>query len=174
MTMVTAAATASPTRSRLRAGLPFWLAALALSFFFAYAPRGLVPRWALRLPRNLEIPLDRYLSQWMDWLVTQASFGPFTFKDTTRGFAWLMEWPLAFAKNLLVTGFMLGQGSAAQQLTAPVSWAAVILFAGLLAARFGGARLAVLVVGCFVYLALFGQWPSAMVTLSSILIAVPF
>ena len=172
--MVTATAARTPSRFRLRAGLPFWAAAVALSFFFAYAPRGLVPRWALRLPREFEIPLDRYLSQWMDWLVTQASFGPFTFKDTTRGFAWLMDWPLALAKSLLVGGFMLGQGSAAEQLTAPVSWAAVILFAGLLAARLGGARLAVLVVGCFAYLALFGQWPSAMVTLSSILIAVPF
>ncbi len=168
------AATGTPGRLRLRAGLPFWAAAIALSLFFALAPRGLVPRWALRLPRRFEIPLDRYLSQWMDWLVTEASFGVFTFKDTTRGFAWLMDWPLSLAKSLLVSGFVLGQGSAAEQLTAPVSWAAVILFAGLLAARVGGPRLALLVVGCFAYLALFGQWSSAMVTLSSILIAVPF
>ncbi len=168
------AAPAVPTGLRLRAGLPFWLAAIGLSLFFALAPRGLVPRWALRLPRDLEIPLDRYLSQWMDWLVTRASFGPFTFKEVTRGFAWLMDWPLSLAKSLLVSGFVLGQGSAAEPLSAPVSWAAVILFAGLLAARLGGARLALLVVGCFAYLALFGQWSSAMVTLSSILIAVPF
>ncbi len=172
--MGTAAAAAAPSRLRLHAGLPFWLAAIGLSLFFAMAPRGTVPRWALRLPRALETPLHTYLSRWMDWLVTQANFGLFTFKDMTRGFAWLMDWPLSLAKSLLVSGFVLGRGSAAEQLTAPVSWAALILFAGLLAARLGGARLAVLVTGCFAYLALFGQWPSAMVTLASILIAVPF
>ena len=34
-------------------------------------------------------------------------------------------------------------------------------------------KLAALVGGCFLYLAMFGQWDSAMVTLSSIVVAVP-
>jgi glycine betaine/proline transport system permease protein len=37
----------------------------------------------------------------------------------------------------------------------------------------GGRRLALLVAACFGFLAVFGQWNSAMVTLASILVAVP-
>ena len=48
----------------------------------------------------------------------------------------------------------------------------VVLAAGL-GAWAGGVRLAVLVGGCFLYLAVFGQWASAMATLASILVAVP-
>ncbi len=149
-------------------------AAFVLSLAFLALPRGTVPAWLLRVPREWVPPLRRWLSAFMDWLVGSASFGWFTFKDLTRAFSALMDWPLWLAKSLLVTGFQLGEGSAAVALTAPVSWLAVILLLTLFAHRLGGRGLALLVLLCFGYLALFGQWESAMVTLSSIVIAVPF
>jgi glycine betaine/proline transport system permease protein len=67
-----------------------------------------------------------------------------------------------------------GEGSAAVQVLPPTPWVAVLLAATILALHAGGARLAVLAAAAFLYLAAFGQWQSAMVTLSSIVIAVPF
>lgn len=172
--MASVAARALPGRRAPSPATVFWVAALAVSFLFPLLPRRSLPRWVFELPRPWRLPLERWLSAFMDWLVGSASFGLFTFRDLTRGLAWLVEWPLDLASSLLVSGFRLGQGSAAVPLTAPVSWLAVIALVGLLAARVGDRRLVLLVVACFGYLALFGQWPSAMVTLSSILIAVPF
>lgn len=152
----------------------FWIAAASVSFLLQSLPPRTLPAWVFELPRPWRLPLESWLSAFMDWLVGTAGFGLFSFRDLTRGLAWLVEWPLDLAYSLLVTGFRLGQGSAAIPLTAPVSWLAVIALAGLVAARVGDRRLVLLVAACFGYLALFGQWPSAMVTLSSILIAVPF
>jgi hypothetical protein len=59
------------------------------------------------------------------------------------------------------------------QLLPPLSWVAVIVIAVLLGARVGDRAWPILVGLCFLYLAVFGQWRSAMVTLASILIAVP-
>jgi glycine betaine/proline transport system permease protein len=55
----------------------------------------------------------------------------------------------------------------------PLSWIAVIAIVALMGYHAGGKRLAALVAGCFVFLAMFGQWDSAMVTLASIVVAVP-
>ena len=41
----------------------------------------------------------------MDWLINDLDFGLFTFKEMTRSVSWLLEWPLTFANNLLVSGF---------------------------------------------------------------------
>jgi glycine betaine/proline transport system permease protein len=150
------------------------LAVAGLSWLFASAPRGTVPPWALELPRGQQIPFALWLRDGMRWLVEDAALGPLTFRDLTRAFAWVMEWPLWAARSLLVTGIETGAGSAAIAWTAPVSWAALIALLGWLAWRLGDRRLAALVTLAFVYLALFGQWRSAMITLSSIVIAVPF
>ena len=59
------------------------------------------------------------------------------------------------------------------QLAPPLPWIAVVGIAAALGYRFGGMRLALLAGGAFLYLAVFGQWASAMTTLASIAIAVP-
>ena len=78
------------------------------------------------------------------------------------------------ASSLLATGFVQGLGSEAVQVVPPLSWVAVIAVLVALGHYARDVRLALLVGGCFLYLAVFGQWASAMVTLSSIVIAVPF
>jgi glycine betaine/proline transport system permease protein len=150
------------------------LVILAVSWAFAQAPRGIVPPWATELPRGLQVPFAQWLRAGMAWLTDSAAIGPLAFRDVTRGFAWAMEWPLWAARSLLVTGIETGVGSAAIAWTAPVSWLALTALLGWLGYRFGSGRLALLVVAAFGYLAVFGQWQSAMVTLASIVIAVPF
>ena len=151
-----------------------WPLAFLISFGFLLAPKGFLPKWAFELPRPWRVPVPAWISDGMSWLVDQATFGFVTFKELTRGFAALMEWPLWLATSLLSSGFMEGQGSAAIVLTPPISWAGILFFVTLLAWHLGGRSLALLVGAAFLYLVLFGQWASAMVTLASIAIAVPF
>jgi glycine betaine/proline transport system permease protein len=115
-----------------------------------------------------------WISGALRWLINDASFGLFTFTDLTRGIAWLVELPYDVALSLLSTGFRSGEGSNAVTILPPLSWISVVVIAVLLALRAGDRTLAVIVGGCVLYLAVFGQWQSAMVTLASILIAVPF
>ena len=129
--------------------------------------------WAFKVPRELRLPLRREISDFMDWLVNQADLGPFTFYQFTRGISWLLEQPLDLATSLLASGLMSGQGSQATQILPPLSWIAVIAAVVLMGRYAKDWKLAALVGGCFIYLAVFGQWESAMVTLSSIVIAVP-
>src|SRR3546814_11194526 len=55
----------------------------------------------------------------------------------------------------------------------PLSWIAVVFVVAAIGHYAKSIGLAVFVGLCFLYLAVFGQWDSAMVTLASILIAVP-
>ena len=130
--------------------------------------------WAFKVPRELRLPARRHVSDAMDWLITSADLGPFTFYELTRGIAWVLNKPLELATSVFATGWMSGQGSNAVQLLAPLSWVAVIAIVAALGLYAKNWKLGTLAAACFGYLALFGQWQSAMVTLSSISIAVPF
>lgn len=119
------------------------------------------------------MPLRTEISDAMDWLVNSADLGLFTFYELTRSVSWLLELPLDFATGVLATGILSGEGSAAIVLTPALPWLAVTLLIMALGHYASGWRLSLFVGGCFVYLAVFDQWESAMVTLSSILIAAP-
>ena len=155
----------------LRGGTVAWLAALALFVGFWWFGGGL--KWAFDYPRAWQIPAQRWIGAAMKWLVDSASFGLFTFTDLTRFIAALIDMPYRLVLSLLSTGFLSGRGSSAVEILPPLSWIAVVALAALMGLHAGGRRLALLVGLCFVYLAVFGQWNSAMVTLSSILIAAP-
>lgn len=166
--VVTPRAHAHPTTYLL------WLGAFLLSLIFLYLPQGAIPAWALSVPRNLRLPLQGWVSKAMAWLVNDASFGLFTFRELTRFISDILEVPFTIATSLFATGILSGAGSAAIQILPPLPWLAVLAAAAILAWQAGGAGLAALAGACFLYLAAFGQWQSAMLTLSSIIIAVPF
>lgn len=128
--------------------------------------------WLVAYPENWEIPLRYWVSDFMKWLINDFDLGLFTFRQFTRSIAWLLNWPLVSAQGLLATGFELEIGDSAIDLPR-LSWLGVIAAVTVLAHAAGGWRLSVLVATCFGYLAVFGQWSSGMITLSSILIAVP-
>ncbi len=153
-------------------GQSVWLLALTL-FVLLWQFGQPIAGWAFKIPRELRLPLKNWIGGAMKWLVEEASFGLFTFTEFTRALAEVIDFPYRIALSLLSTGFLSGQGSQAVQILPPLSWIAVIAIVALMGLYAGGWRLAALVAGCFGFLALFGQWDNAMITLASILIAAP-
>lgn len=154
----------------LRQG-PLLLAVLVLLALWLAGPQ--FQNWAQVYPRGWTIPAMAWFSAFMKWLLNEATFGLFTFSELTRGIAAVIDLPYRLVLSLLATGFLSGQGSSATQLLAPIPWWGVVLTAAILGHWAGGLRLAVFAAACFVFIAVFGQWQSAMLTLSSILVAAP-
>ena len=155
-----------------------WLLLFVVTFVLAQVSKDLAKemdaRWLMKVPRDLRIPMRGDISDFMSWLVESASFGLFTFTELTRGISWLIEQPYDFVRALVIEGFVRGQGNEAVQVLPSMSWLAVAFVVAAMGHYAGSWRLAAFVGLCFLYLAVFGQWDSAMITLSSILIAVPF
>jgi len=155
----------------------FWLALFVATWWLSSQSRALAKqfdaRWLIKFPRAWEMPLDKQLSAAMKWLLNDAHFGLFTFKELTRALSAVLEAPYRAVRALLVDGVSSGQGQQAIELLPSLSWLAVIAIVVCLAWRVGDTKLSWLVAVCFVYIAVFGQWQSAMVTLASVLIAVP-
>ncbi len=130
--------------------------------------------WAVKYPRGAVVPLKVWIGDFMKWLINNFDLGLFTFKEFTRSIAWVLEWPQWLAKGLLAKGFKFPIGGEdAFWLTPTLSWLGVVVVLALLAYRIKDRTLALLIGLCFLYLAVFGQWDSAMMTLSSIVVAVP-
>jgi len=147
-------------------------AALAL---LALALAGLVavPTDWVWPPQEMHLPFATALSAAMKWLTESAAIGPVSVKDLTRGFASLIEAPYEAVKILLVEGITEGKGRRATTIIPPMSWVAVTVAAVALGHYARNIWLGLLAGALMVYLAVFGQWDSAMVTLASIAIAVP-
>ena len=148
-----------------------WSALLVFAFA-AHLGRGVLPAVAV-WPEPWIIPLRYWISDFMKWLINDFDLGLFTFRELTRSIAWLLEWPLRAVQSLLAEGFSRGIGRDAEEIFPRVPWVALIAVCALMGLSARGFGLAALVAGAFLYLAVFGQWDSAMVTLSSIAIAVP-
>jgi glycine betaine/proline transport system permease protein len=154
-----------------RISLP-WLAVGSAFVALALVGPELLP-WAFDYPKEWLIPAARWIGDFMKWLVNEATFGLFTFTELTRFIAAIIDVPYRVALGLISTGLLSGQGSGAVQILPPLSWIAVTAIVVLMGFHAGGRKLAILVGICFGFLAAFGQWNSAMVTLASILVAVP-
>ena len=168
------AITVSSHRDQLRANpwLVAWAAVLMATVALFYL-QDLLP-WAFKYPKAMTIPLRGWLNDLMKWLMESADLGLFTFKELTRFLSWVIEQPYNLVKSLLSTGFLSGQGSYAVEVFPRLSWVAVIVGVVLLGRYAKDWKLGALAGVCFLYLAVFDKWDSAMVTLSSIVIAVPF
>jgi glycine betaine/proline transport system permease protein len=140
----------------------FWMlwAALALIALVLWLQPGLAA-WAVKYPRPAVWPIAALIGDVMKWLVDNIQF-------ITRGFAALIDIPLQVAFAVLAKGFTIG-GVAIPRL----SWVGVVGAAAIAGYAFGGRRLAIVSGLCFLYIALFGQWDSAMLTLALVVICVP-
>jgi glycine betaine/proline transport system permease protein len=152
-------------------GLFFITWGLSANSFVLY--KAFDARWIIRYPKKWELPLADYISDAMKWLVEDASFGLFTFREFTRFISAIIEWPYQVVRSGLIEGFSTGQGQQAVEVAPALSWVAIIVVLVALARYAKDWPLAILVGACFLYLAVFGQWESAMITLASIVIAVP-
>ena len=161
---------APPTPGQRARSLP-WAVLLAATVAL-YLAADRVP-WASEYPRAWVVPLKVWINGLMQWLRDDASFGLFTFQELTRALAWLLEQPFIVARSLLSTGFVAGIGQDAVLIWPRLPWVALIGILALMAHYAKDRGLALLVALCLLYLAVFGQWESAMVTLASIVIAVP-
>ena len=159
--------------TRASAALFVWIVFAALAIASFAVPEGTIPGWLKEIPPQWRLGLDTAISRFMNWLVEDATFGLFTFKEGTRAISAFLNAPLTAATAIFSTGLLSGSGSTAVQLAPPLPWIAVVGVAAALGYRLGGMRLSLLAGGAFLYLAVFGQWASAMTTLASIAIAVP-
>ena len=66
----------------------YWLGLFAvtwaLSTYSFALYKALDARWIIRFPQGWQVPLDRWISDAMAWLVEDASLGLFSFRDLTR------------------------------------------------------------------------------------------
>jgi glycine betaine/proline transport system permease protein len=157
--------------SRVKTQTPMLLAIALLLVLWWAGPAFFA--WAQAYPKAFYIPAMAWVGQFTKWLVNDATFGLFTFTEMTRTLGAIIDVPYQIVLSVLATGFREGQGSSAVQLLAPIPWWGVIALAGIAGHWAGGARLAALLAGMFLFIAMFGQWQSAMLTLSSILVASP-
>lgn len=149
------------------------IATILLGYYGRDISRALDMRWLVKFPSAWVIPFKTVISNAMKWLVEEAAIGPVSFTDVTRAIAWMIEQPYQLVLSLLGEGFTIGQGAQAQTILPAISWIAVTAAVVALGSYCRDWGLAALVGLCFLYLAIFGQWDSAMVTLASVLIAVP-
>ncbi|CAM5764757.1 ABC transporter permease [Labrys miyagiensis] len=134
-------------------------AAFALSL---YVLRDQFPE-ANAWPESDAVPFAAWFSAVMAWLKVNFTWA-------TRAIAAVLDVPLQIAFGLLAKPTRLaGLGIVVPTL----SWAGVVASAVIAGHAAGGPRLALLMAACFGYIALFGQWQSAMLTLALIIIAVP-
>ena len=175
MSVPTHAAEVPPGQPRLRAQSRLRALAwpLALGFVVALMVfEGGAP-WAFVYPETLVLPLNVWINALMRFLLDELDFGLFTFHEFTRAISWLLTQPMELAKGTLATGFKIELSDDSVLRLPPLSWLAVLGGAVLLAHHLKGWKLALLVGLAFLYLAVFGQWESAMLTLASVVVAVP-
>ncbi|WGD28850.1 ABC transporter permease subunit [Ancylobacter sp. WKF20] len=160
-------------QSRALARIPTgWIVAglVALAVLVPYAaPQTFA--WAKAYPAAWIVPVSDWLKAFLYWLARDLSFGLFTFKEMTRFISGLFGYALAVPKALLSTGITFGDEEGALHIPR-LSWAGLIVAVTVWSYLLGGLRLAALGFVGFTYILVFGQWDSAMVTLSQVLLAV--
>jgi glycine betaine/proline transport system permease protein len=140
-----------------------WAAAL-LTLLVLHGAREQLS-WAVEYPESAVVPFAEWFGAGMAWLKGNISW-------LTRTVTAVLDVPLQLAFALLAKPLKLGAGPDAVLLPT-LSWVGLVAAAAIAGHAAGGRRLALLAGGCFLVIALFGQWQSAMLTLALIVIAVP-
>lgn len=149
------------------AGLPLWpvlWACLFLASFLLYRGSPSLA-WLQEYPAEMVVPFAEWVTAAMKWIKTHLTW-------FTRGVSAAVAVPLDFAMGLLAKSFrfeLFGQSVDLPRL----SWVGVIAAVAIVGLATGRRAVAVVAGLCFTYIALFGQWESAMLTLALIAICVP-
>ena len=86
-----------------------WIGMIGVTALMMFA-RDSLP-FAFGYPRDWQLPLAGWITTFMKWLINSFDLGLFTFKEFTRGIAWVVEQPYTLVKSVLSTGFLSGVGS---------------------------------------------------------------
>ena len=97
-------------RARAFAGRLVWPAALTVFILLWQFGQDLAP-WAFKYPAELIIPVADWITRFTKWLLNDASFGVFTFRELTRFISAVIDAPYRLVMGLLSTGLMSGGGS---------------------------------------------------------------
>jgi glycine betaine/proline transport system permease protein len=156
--------------------LTVWMLVLVTLIFSIYGrefAKTTEMQWLMKYPTAWIFPAKTYISAAMKWLVEDAHIGVLYFTDVTRAIAWVIEQPYNMVISLLATGFTTGYGNNTNVVWPAFSW--ILVTVGVIALGHYSKDwvLASISGACILYLAIFGQWNSAMLTLASIAIAVP-
>ena len=147
---------------------PVWPAILWAALLLGTLALGmqhhLLP-WAADYPKSWVIPLAREIT-----VLSKAIIGFIT--PVTRAISAVLQVPLDLAIGIFAKGFKFGAGEAAVTVP-PLSWIGILIAVALAGHAFGGRRTAWVAFLCFFYLALFGQWDRAMLTLALVAVCVP-
>ena len=146
-----------------------WLL-IAAALLVLTAP--LFPAFLTDVPGWLVTPLSDWVGRGLEWFARDAGIGGVAVAEITRAIAAGAEKPIEWLSMLLAEGWVSGAGFNKVQLAPPLSWLGVVLATALLAWRLSGRGLAALTLLAGVYLAFFGLWASAMITLASVLLSV--
>lgn len=154
-------------RTRAASGPSSWTLAWIAVFIGTYLLYRLsqgIP-WLHDYPAAAVVPFAEWISAFMNWL--RANFTWFT-----RGISAAVGVPLDIAMGLLAKDLkpeILGITLSIPKL----SWVGVIAAVAIAGLATGRRGIALLAAACFLYIAVFGQWQSAMLTLALIVICVP-
>ena len=106
--------------------------------------------------------LSPAITRFMNWLVDDATFGLFTFREATRAISAFLDVPLTAATAIFSTGLLARKRLGRRAARAAAALDRRRRHRGGARLSLGRARLALLAGGAFLYLAVFGQWASAM------------
>ena len=118
--------------------------------------------WAVKYPKSAVVPIAAWIGAAMKWLIAHFQF-------ITRGLAAVIDLPLQIAFAVLAKGFSVFGVEIPR-----FSWLGVVGAAAIIGHAYGGLRTALISGLCFLYIAVFGRWDSAMLTLALVVICVPF
>ena len=140
-----------------------WAALLAGTVAIALHPE--VASWAANYPKGWVLPLAKEITAFSKAIIDVIT-------PVTRAISAALEVPLDLAVGIFAKGFTLGSGESA--IAVPrLSWIGILAAVTLMGHAFGGRRTALVAFLCFFYLALFGQWDRAMLTLALVVVCVP-
>ncbi|WP_412174976.1 ABC transporter permease [Albidovulum sediminicola] len=133
---------------------------LSLALLLTLA-KPLLPAFLTRVPDGAVLPYDLWMQSLFDFIKDDLGL-----IHVTRAISAALEWLLDITANLLY-------GKNRWPHVGPIPWSAVAAVAAVTGYALGGARMAVLAGGTFVWVALIGQWDLAMQTMSVIAVAAP-
>ena len=140
-----------------------WAALIAGTVAVALHPQ--VASWAANYPKGWVLPLAKEITA-----LSKAVIDVIT--PVTRAVSAALQMPLDLAIGVFAEGFTIGTGESATAVPR-LSWVGVLAAVTLMGYAFGGKRTAIVAFLCFFYLALFGQWDRAMLTLALVTVCVP-
>ncbi len=135
-------------------------------------PKFIIFENLIEFPNNYKLPIAKYITTITKWLIEEASFGIFSFKEFTRALGSIFDAPSIFLKQLLATGFKYETASGKSALIQPLPWISVIFIFIMIGVWLKDVSLSIFASISFLFVAFFDLWESTMTTFSSIIIAV--